>query len=62
MDGQHSSLPGAEPASAEDGSPAEDVAVSGHESLKRHLLGPSLTKAGQDSVDQQKVMSVPCCP
>ena len=31
------------------------VAISEHESLKYHLLGPSLTKAGQDSVDQQKV-------
>jgi DNA polymerase kappa len=27
-----------------------------HESLKYQLLGPSLTKAGQDSVDQTKVM------
>ena len=27
----------------------------GHDSLRYHLLGPSLTKAGQDSVDQQKV-------
>lgn len=26
-----------------------------HESLKYHLLGPSLTKAGQDAVDQKKV-------
>lgn len=26
-----------------------------HESLKYQLLGPSLTKAGQDAVDQQKV-------
>lgn len=26
-----------------------------HDTLKYHLLGPSLTKAGQDSVDQQKV-------
>lgn len=25
------------------------------ETLKYHLLGPSLTKAGQDKVDQQKV-------
>ena len=25
------------------------------ETLKYQLLGPSLTKAGQDSVDQQKV-------
>ena len=28
-----------------------------HDSLKYHLLGPSLTKAGQDSVDQQKVIA-----
>jgi hypothetical protein len=26
-----------------------------HDTLKYSLLGPSLTKAGQDSVDQQKV-------
>ena len=25
------------------------------ETLKYHLLGPSLTKAGQDEVDQRKV-------
>jgi len=29
--------------------------ISEHDTLKYHLLGPSLTKAGQDSVDQQKV-------
>jgi len=29
--------------------------VNEHDTLKYHLLGPSLTKAGQDSVDQQKV-------
>jgi DNA polymerase kappa len=29
-----------------------------HDSLKYHLLGPSLTKAGQDTVDQQKVSEV----
>ncbi|KAF1939100.1 DNA polymerase kappa [Clathrospora elynae] len=29
-----------------------------HDSLKYHLLGPSLTKAGQDSVDQTKVSDV----
>ena len=32
--------------------------ADGHESndtLRYHLLGPSLTKAGQDAVDQQKV-------
>jgi DNA polymerase kappa len=27
-----------------------------HDTLKYSLLGPSLTKAGQDSVDQQKVL------
>lgn len=27
--------------------------------LKYHLLGPSLTKAGQDSVDQNKVFQGP---
>ena len=30
-----------------------------HDTLKYHLLGPSLTKAGQDAVDQRKVGS-PC--
>lgn len=35
---------------------AVDVATdANHDTLKYHLLGPSLTKAGQDSVDQQKV-------
>ncbi|KAF2454226.1 hypothetical protein BDY21DRAFT_400149 [Lineolata rhizophorae] len=29
-----------------------------HETLKYHLLGPSLTKAGQDKVDQQKVSEI----
>lgn len=29
-----------------------------HDSLKYHLLGPSLTKAGQDTVNQQKVSEV----
>ncbi|KAI9785571.1 MAG: hypothetical protein M1816_000382 [Peltula sp. TS41687] len=29
-----------------------------HESLKYQLLGPSLTKAGQDAVDQQKVSEI----
>lgn len=33
--------------------------VSEHDTLKYHLLGPSLTKAGQDSVDQQKVILFP---
>ncbi|KAK2067837.1 hypothetical protein P8C59_001543 [Phyllachora maydis] len=30
----------------------------GHQSLKYSLLGPSLTKAGQDSVDQSKVSDI----
>ena len=34
---------------------ADEVAVIEHNTLKYHLLGPSLTKAGQDTVDQQKV-------
>ena len=35
---------------------AETPAEAGeHDTLKYHLLGPSLTKAGQDAVDQQKV-------
>lgn len=32
-----------------------DAVLVDHQTLKYHLLGPSLTKAGQDSVDQQKV-------
>lgn len=31
--------------------------VGDHDTLKYHLLGPSLTKAGQDKVDQQKVVA-----
>jgi DNA polymerase kappa len=31
---------------------------SQHHSLKHHLLGPSLTKAGQDAVDQKKVSEI----
>ncbi|KAI4240910.1 MAG: hypothetical protein LQ352_007545 [Teloschistes flavicans] len=38
--------------------PKEEVAVAEHDTLKYHLLGPSLTKAGQDSVDQQKVSEI----
>ena len=30
------------------------------ETLKYHLLGPSLTKAGQDAVDQRKVSQDSC--
>ena len=38
----------------------EEVAVAEHDTLKYHLLGPSLTKAGQDAVDQQKVLAILC--
>ena len=34
------------------------VSTTEHDSLKYHLLGPSLTKAGQDAVDQQKVSEI----
>lgn len=34
-------------------------ATDGHRTLKYHLLGPSLTKAGQDAVNQQKVRLEP---
>ncbi|CAD6574357.1 MAG: hypothetical protein ASARMPRED_006677 [Alectoria sarmentosa] len=35
-----------------------ETVVSEHDTLKYHLLGPSLTKAGQDTVDQQKVSEI----
>lgn len=35
-----------------------EAEVVDHDTLKYHLLGPSLTKAGQDSVDQQKVSEI----
>jgi hypothetical protein len=34
---------------------ADHNTVKKHETLKYSLLGPSLTKSGQDNVDQQKV-------
>ncbi|KXJ86257.1 impB/mucB/samB family protein [Microdochium bolleyi] len=40
------------------GSDGERLASEEHETLKYHLLGPSLTKAGQDAVDQSKVSEV----
>ena len=41
---------------AGDNEDAEEVASKTElETLKHRLLGPSLTKAGQDAVDQQKV-------
>lgn len=40
--------------------PPEDEAppASQHHTLKYHLLGPSLTKSGQDGVDQKKVSEI----
>lgn len=35
----------------------EETTGDDYETLKYHLLGPSLTKAGQDAVDQKKVQS-----
>ncbi|OJJ00909.1 hypothetical protein ASPVEDRAFT_127276 [Aspergillus versicolor CBS 583.65] len=35
-----------------------DQSPDSEQTLKYHLLGPSLTKAGQDSVDQQKVSEI----
>lgn len=51
------------PESPSDAEDAQDASVKAiaragvneHDTLKYHLLGPSLTKAGQDAVDQQKV-------
>ncbi|KAJ8104867.1 hypothetical protein OPT61_g10525 [Boeremia exigua] len=43
---------------APDHAPPPNAASSEHDSLKYHLLGPSLTKAGQDAVDQQKVAEI----
>ncbi|KAL1845836.1 hypothetical protein Plec18170_009542 [Paecilomyces lecythidis] len=40
--------------------PAVDATATdgAHDTLKYHLLGPSLTKAGQDTVDQRKVSEI----
>jgi DNA polymerase kappa len=46
--------PGSRP--TPDSAPEEDFGT-----LKYQLLGPSLTKAGQDSVDQQKVRLIVVC-
>jgi DNA polymerase kappa len=37
------------------GESSEVKLVDEHDTLKYSLLGPSLTKSGQDNVDQQKV-------
>jgi len=39
----------------------DEAQIDEHDTLKYHLLGPSLTKAGQDSVDQQKAASQAEC-
>lgn len=42
----------------EDEAPSEVPPASQHHTLKYHLLGPSLTKSGQDGVDQKKVSEI----
>lgn len=49
--------PSAPPEASKDALPTRPPAAE-HDTLKYHLLGPSLTKAGQDSVDQQKVSEI----
>lgn len=44
--------------SHDSGNDAAEVPASQHTSLKYSLLGPSLTKAGQDAVDQKKVSEI----
>lgn len=41
-----------------DTSTSDDPGSSQHHTLKYHLLGPSLTKSGQDNVDQKKVSEI----
>ncbi|KAI0402878.1 hypothetical protein F4802DRAFT_574144 [Xylaria palmicola] len=43
---------------AEANDDATELEAGQHQTLKYHLLGPSLTKAGQDSVDQSKVSEI----
>lgn len=49
------SCPQPDDVETQDGRTASQPPVSQHATLKYSLLGPSLTKAGQDSVDQKKV-------
>ncbi|MCJ1258716.1 hypothetical protein MMC24_006549 [Lignoscripta atroalba] len=58
-------LDGLEPVAKSHGALSEGGTTSGppvtndeHDTLKYHLLGPSLTKAGQESVDQHKVSEI----
>ncbi|KAL0934867.1 DNA-directed polymerase [Colletotrichum truncatum] len=44
--------------SLEDALSEDEKAIASHGTLKYSLLGPSLTKAGQDSVDQSKVSEI----
>ncbi|TKW55999.1 DNA polymerase kappa [Colletotrichum tanaceti] len=46
------------PPAAHDELPGDAEAISDNRTLKYSLLGPSLTKAGQDSVDQSKVSEI----
>jgi hypothetical protein len=46
---------------SEDGQQS-DAQKKEHDSLKYQLLGPSLTKAGQESVDQAKVRKAAATP
>ncbi|KAI0517075.1 hypothetical protein F5B22DRAFT_604612 [Xylaria bambusicola] len=43
---------------AEENKNATEPEPGEHQTLKYHLLGPSLTKAGQDAVDQSKVSEI----
>ncbi|ETS81830.1 hypothetical protein PFICI_06832 [Pestalotiopsis fici W106-1] len=53
------SAPAPAPAPVEEANVALDAAAANdHDTLKYSLLGPSLTKAGQDSVDQSKVSEI----
>lgn len=45
------------PESEESAALGEKLESDEFKTLKYHLLGPSLTKAGQDTVDQSKVRS-----
>jgi DNA polymerase kappa len=59
---EHASADDAQPTKPEGqattaGNPTNDMDTN-HASLKYSLLGPSLTKAGQDSVDQSKVSEI----
>ena len=60
MDGsvRHESIPPAVDDTAPGLEPPLDPESSQHHTLKYHLLGPSLTKPGQDDVDQKKVSEI----